>query len=186
MSLTRRQRFEVLRRDNYTCTYCGARSPDVTLHVDHVVPQALGGTDDPTNLTTACVDCNAGKASTSPDGETVAEVDATAMLFSKAMERAAALRREQIDARADRFDEWAQVWSSKVEGHYGQWYDDDFRSSLTTFMDKGLEWEDLFELIGVTFAKRRDDRWKFFCGCCWREISTRQEMARRMLEDGQV
>jgi len=32
------------------------------LQVDHVKPKAVGGTDDPKNLTTACKDCNAGKA----------------------------------------------------------------------------------------------------------------------------
>ena len=42
MSVSRRLRFEILRRDNYTCCYCGAKSPDVTLAVDHVLPVTLG------------------------------------------------------------------------------------------------------------------------------------------------
>jgi hypothetical protein len=55
------QRFSVLARDNYTCRYCGRSAPEVTLHVDHIIPVAEGGTDEPANLVTACADCNEGK-----------------------------------------------------------------------------------------------------------------------------
>ena len=61
--LSVRTRFEVLKRDNFTCRYCGRPSgEDVTLEVDHIVPVCEGGTDDPLNLITACWDCNRGKA----------------------------------------------------------------------------------------------------------------------------
>jgi len=54
-------RFEVFKRDKFTCTYCGRKAPDVILHVDHIEPVADGGTNDILNLTTSCFDCNAGK-----------------------------------------------------------------------------------------------------------------------------
>jgi len=47
---------EVLRRDDYTCQYCGQRSPYLT--VDHVVPRRLGGTHAWDNLVAACPACN--------------------------------------------------------------------------------------------------------------------------------
>lgn len=28
--------------------------------------------------------------------------------------------------------------------------------------------------------------WRYFCGCCWREITRRQELARTLIEDGEV
>lgn len=59
-------RFEVLRRDNFTCRYCGASAPEVKLEVDHVVPRALGGSDKPWNLVASCETCNRGKAATDP------------------------------------------------------------------------------------------------------------------------
>lgn len=62
--LGKRQRFLVLRRDNFACQYCGRSAPNVTLHVDHKIPVALGGTNDFTNLVTACADCNLGKSAT--------------------------------------------------------------------------------------------------------------------------
>lgn len=54
-------RFDVFRRDNFTCVYCGAKSPDVTLHCDHKLAVANGGSDDISNLVTSCQDCNFGK-----------------------------------------------------------------------------------------------------------------------------
>ena len=61
MSISAKKRFEILKRDNFTCGYCSRTSPEVVLEVDHVVPKAVGGTDDSDNLTTACRDCNRGK-----------------------------------------------------------------------------------------------------------------------------
>jgi len=60
-------RFEILKRDGFRCRYCGATGRDVYLHVDHIHPRALGGTDDPSNLTTACETCNVGKGATPLD-----------------------------------------------------------------------------------------------------------------------
>lgn len=54
-------RFEVLKRDRFTCRYCGRRAPDVTLEVDHVTPRAAHGSDELENLVAACFDCNRGK-----------------------------------------------------------------------------------------------------------------------------
>lgn len=63
MAVSKRLRFEVLRRDDHTCQYCGRSAPDVELQVDHVVPVTLGGRDEPSNLRTACRACNSGKSS---------------------------------------------------------------------------------------------------------------------------
>lgn len=55
-------RFAVLRRDGYRCRICGRDAQDgVKLEVDHKIPCAKGGTDDPLNLWTLCFDCNRGK-----------------------------------------------------------------------------------------------------------------------------
>ena len=54
-------RFNVLRRDGFTCRYCGRSSPDVVLHIDHLEPHSRGGSIAEDNLVTACGDCNMGK-----------------------------------------------------------------------------------------------------------------------------
>lgn len=58
-------RWQVLSRDNFVCTYCGRRPPDVALEVDHRISVVDGGSDDIENLITACVDCNRGKGAES-------------------------------------------------------------------------------------------------------------------------
>ncbi|MCX4232088.1 HNH endonuclease [Streptomyces ortus] len=63
MAVSKRLRYEILRRDRYTCRYCGASAPEAPLRVDHVTPVALGGTDHPSNLVAACEPCNSGKTS---------------------------------------------------------------------------------------------------------------------------
>jgi 5-methylcytosine-specific restriction endonuclease McrA len=47
---------EVLRRDNFTCQYCGQHAAYLT--VDHVLPRRLGGDYAWDNLVAACPNCN--------------------------------------------------------------------------------------------------------------------------------
>lgn len=41
MAISKRLRYEILKRDGYTCRYCGGRSPKVHLTIDHVVASTL-------------------------------------------------------------------------------------------------------------------------------------------------
>lgn len=61
MTITLGMRFQILERDSYTCRFCGKRAPETELEVDHVMPRSKGGSDDTSNLVTACRDCNRGK-----------------------------------------------------------------------------------------------------------------------------
>lgn len=74
MAVGAKLRYEVLRRDNYTCRFCGSSAPDVHLEIDHVIPRAHGGMDLAENLQALCDDCNAGKSMTMPERWLVREV----------------------------------------------------------------------------------------------------------------
>ncbi|MEK7140403.1 MAG: HNH endonuclease [Patescibacteria group bacterium] len=54
-------RFDIFRRDNFTCIYCGRSAPNVELHVDHKIPWKIVKKHELNNLFTACKDCNLGK-----------------------------------------------------------------------------------------------------------------------------
>lgn len=54
-------RFEVFKRDSFTCQYCGKSAPDVILEVDHINAVKNGGDNNIMNLITSCIDCNRGK-----------------------------------------------------------------------------------------------------------------------------
>lgn len=55
----------VFRRDNFTCTYCGQFGR--RLECDHKIPVSRGGSNDLSNLTTACFDCNREKGARTLD-----------------------------------------------------------------------------------------------------------------------
>lgn len=59
--ISKKLRFEVFKRDSFTCQYCGAKAPDVLLHADHIKPAVDGGRNTLVNLVTACESCNLGK-----------------------------------------------------------------------------------------------------------------------------
>lgn len=58
----RATRSGVLRRDRYTCVYCGGRADTV----DHVLPRSRGGSDHWLNLVAACQACNGRKGDRTP------------------------------------------------------------------------------------------------------------------------
>ncbi len=59
------RRTDIFERDGYCCTYCG--DTEGPFHCDHIIPVSRGGTGDPSNLTTACADCNTKKGTMTPD-----------------------------------------------------------------------------------------------------------------------
>ena len=62
--ISKKMRFEVFKRDNFTCQYCGRHAPDVVLECDHIKPVAEGGKNTFLNLITSCMECNRGKGKT--------------------------------------------------------------------------------------------------------------------------
>lgn len=62
ISLTKR---EILRRDDFTCQYCGRQSHVLT--IDHVIPRRLGGQHTWNNVVAACPPCNRRKGGRTPE-----------------------------------------------------------------------------------------------------------------------
>lgn len=93
-NISKKTRFEVFKRDSFTCQYCGRKSPDVVLQVDHIKPVARGGKNTIMNYVTSCSDCNNGKGARELSDSTAVE---------KVLEQAKLLqeRREQIEMMRD-------------------------------------------------------------------------------------
>jgi len=49
-------RKEIFERDNFVCQYCGKIGG--ILEIDHIIPMSKGGTNELSNLTTSCKQCN--------------------------------------------------------------------------------------------------------------------------------
>lgn len=65
--ISAKTRYLILERDRFTCQCCGGTAPNVTLHVDHIVAVANGGSDHQDNLRAVCVTCNIGKGALEPN-----------------------------------------------------------------------------------------------------------------------
>lgn len=175
MAVSKRLRYEILRRDSHACRYCGATAPNVELTVDHVIPSSLGGRDEPSNLVAACCDCNNGKASSAPDAPVVADTDANAARWAQALATAAAARVQELAAERSRVDPFDAAWQSHlVDGkpapRHHAW-----RGSVLRFLACGVSEEFIDQAVSVTMTTKRvaaEDKWRYFCGMCWREADS--------------
>lgn len=185
MALSKRTRFEVLRRDNHTCRYCGASAPDAKLTVDHVTPVALGGTDDPGNLVAACRDCNAGKASVPMDAALVDDVRQEDLRWADAFRRAAALHAEADAPRREyvlRFNTKWMGWTNRYDEPLPR--DSAWKESVSKWHDIGVPIEELERLVDVAGNNNRvpnDATWRYFCGCVWRYVDEIRQTAASLL-----
>lgn len=188
MAVSKRLRYEILRRDNHACRYCGASAPTARLTIDHVVPQTLGGSDDPTNLVTACIDCNAGKSSVQPGADLVHDVAADALRWANAMKRAAFIAAMDRDERDSMLADFDALWSKWTVTSTGSAIPrpSNWASSIEQFDASGLEYDDLADAVTITMNADvdLDQRWRYFCGVAWKKLRTQQETAQHLIERG--
>jgi len=175
-AVSTRDRFEVFKRDRFTCAYCGGKPPEVVLHIDHITPVSKGGTNDLANLITSCRDCNLGKADV-PLGDVKPTIGAAA--FADLREQ-----REQMEA----YQAFLMEERSRREGHadlIARGLEAVIRSTLTLkqraqiiqFL-KELPAAEVMDAVDVLALKEdlRGDEWRYFCGICWTKIrATKRE-----------
>lgn len=185
MAVTKRTRYEVLRRDNHTCRYCGGRAPEVVLTVDHVVPVALGGGDDPSNLVAACRDCNVGKASSRPDTELVADVAQDALRWSAAMRSAADAAVADVVAAAGYRDAFRAAWGTYTYGWAEREYPlpAGWERSVDRWCAAAFPAKLLDDSIRVAMAgpAGREDKFRYLAGVVNRRVQGLAEHARLLL-----
>lgn len=190
MAVSKRTRYEVLKRDNHSCRYCGATAPDAKLTVDHVTPVALGGSDSPDNLVAACRDCNYGKGSTNPDSATVEDVAQDAIRWSAAMKLAA----DRAASKQALVDDYTLAFLTAFERYYGSVFaepsiytpvlPDEWEASITTFYKRGLPAALMATAVDKTAAKARLGRYdwfRYFAGICWSTLREIQDDAERIV-----
>ena len=171
--MSKRTRFAVFKRDDFRCTYCGRHPPDVLLEVDHIMPVCEGGGDEEENLTTACFDCNRGKAgipltvvpqSLADKAVEVAEREEQLAGYRDVM----AARAERI--RQDAFDVAAVLLAVPEDTEFS--VDRRWLHSIRTFNEK-LPLHVVKEAadLALTFGPRGEyRRFLYFCKVCWNKI----------------
>jgi hypothetical protein len=176
--ISKRTRFEVFKRDSFTCQYCNRKPPDVMLEIDHVIPVAGGGSDRIDNLITACFDCNAGKSDVPledkmPEAFTENELIRCQELLERraAMKRIDAIHRtiqkdvdKDINACIAAWDQWHHIEDKTPIA-----LPDDHRRSLGIFLEK-LPLSEILDSIEIAMHKKIGGDykvWKYFCGVVW-------------------
>ena len=187
MATSRRLRYEVFRRDNFTCRYCGASAPDAKLTIDAVTPEALGGSHkDPANLVTACDNCNGGKTSSSPDASLVADVAQDALRWSRAMQAAAGEMLARASEDLDAHECFAKTWARYGSGPDRQPLPKDlgWRQTVDSLLAAGLPMTMLEECIEIAMGQRKvaaENVFRYMCGVAWRKVGEIQTAARANL-----
>lgn len=174
MAISKRLRFEVLRRDDHTCQYCGEKAPDVVLHVDHVKPKTLGGGDGPDNLVTACKDCNAGKSSTILGSEHAQEIASRNLSWELEARILSANIRGTLERDNQYLLDFEREWEdvAKVSGSSPVW-PVGYQSSIYKWAGMGYPSEALELAILTAYgASRVDDseRFTYLAGIVWKQI----------------
>lgn len=166
-------RFEVFKRDSFTCQYCGNTPPSIILEIDHIHPKSKGGADDINNLIAACIDCNRGKRdillnsipnSLNKKFEILKEKELQLSEYNKFL--------RQISRRIDKHIDM-------IEAHfYGlteRGFTEQFKTiSLRRFL-KALTKDEIIDALNIAMAKfpQEQDIEKlvsYFCGICWNKI----------------
>lgn len=170
-AISKKTRFEIFKRDGFACQYCGAHPPGVLLHVDHVTAVAVGGSNSPDNLITACEPCNLGKGARdlkvapqalADKAKDTAEREAQLLGYQEIFEA----KRERIEAEMWRVAEVLETGCSE-KGILRDWL-----ASIRRFNEK-LGVHAVLEAADTARGRYpRGDRRTFlyFCGICWNII----------------
>ncbi len=173
MAISVRLRFEIFKRDQHTCQYCGRRSPEVVLEVDHIQPLCDGGSDDEMNLITACWDCNRGKG-----GVPLAEVMTGSDPHDKAIEILERERQlaeynyvlaQEVDRIENEIWELAAYWNEETLAREK----DKLNRFDYNWLKSALRWcpkEKIREFMDIAIARRMTKNFRYVAGCArnWR------------------
>jgi hypothetical protein len=167
--LSKKTRFEVFKRDGFTCQYCGAHPPAVVLECDHIHPVSAGGSDDQDNLITACFDCNRGKSdrhlsdvpqSLKDKALDVLEREAQIKGYQSAMESKRLRIQDEGDAVCEVYERFNEGFTLNEKSMV----------TVRMFVEKLGVHEVCAAMEKAHTRARKNQEFKYFCGICWNKI----------------
>lgn len=174
-AISKRIRFEIFKRDGFTCAYCGGTPPAVILHIDHITAVAAGGGNEIDNLTTACEGCNLGKGAR----DLTAIPQSLAAKAAHVAEAEAQLRgyQEILSAKRDRLEREMWMVAELLEPGCGdKGMRRDWLQSIKSFIDQ-LGYYSVLDAAEIALASRTYTprrTFLYFCGVCWKRIRGEQ------------
>ena len=170
-SISKKTRFEVFKRDNFCCQYCGNTPPKVILEVDHIIPACCGGNNSIDNLTTSCFECNRGKGGEKLTvlPETIEEKSAILKEKQEQLKKYESFLQE-IDDDLDK-KTWKIIKElSLIRDNTTQKV---YYSSIKKFIRLlgYFECLDATEITSIKCINSDSQRFRYFCGICWNKKS---------------
>ena len=181
MSISKKLRFDVFKRDLFACQYCGNSPPAVVLEVDHIVPVSSGGDGVINNLITSCFDCNRGKGARELTTITRPLLEISGELKEKeAQLKAHKKLLEKIKSRENaEIFEIESVFQKYFPDHT---FKDRFKESIRCCFLPRLPHPQLTGNMHKACAMRSENpdyAIKYFCGICWGQIKNDGRQTRR-------
>ena len=176
--LPQKLRFEVFKRDGFRCMYCGRTPPTVVLAIDHVIPVARGGDNEPDNLVVACYDCNLGKGAVPLQSVPPTMQEAIEERAERASQMASysALLMELRDRENETIQGVGVYYYDTLNGAKGALtFGPGHVPHIRRFL-QSLPAPELLDAIDITARNQEkldyDEarEWRYFCGICWRKI----------------
>jgi hypothetical protein len=171
IALSKKLRFNVFKRDLFTCQYCGSTPPGAVLEVDHMHPVSKGGSNDIDNLITACFSCNRGKSDGLISSLPTSVADKAAILAEK-MEQLKAYEKLLKSARA-KVEKSIDAIEQVIQSHYGDvTLSESSRRTVRGFLDSidKFQLEDYMHRACTKVNDNPSMAYKYFCGICWNVI----------------
>jgi len=170
-AISKKARFEVFKRDSFTCQYCGSTPPAVVLEVDHILAVASGGENDSDNLVTSCFNCNRGKSAT-PLTSVPESLAARAARVEEAESQLKAYYKI-LQSKKDRlYEEAWDIAEILSPGCSEKGFNTANRMSIERFLQR-LDYYEVGEAMDIAICKYPSNQhraFKYFCGICWRKI----------------
>lgn len=170
-SISKSLRFEIFKRDGFTCQYCGSHPPKIILHVDHIHPVSKGGLNDMDNLITSCAPCNLGKSakelndvpiSLKEKADSTKEMEAKIIGYQKIFND----KRLRLEAEATKVCDVYEAFNSQYT------LTESAMISVKKFIEKIGLYETIEAMEIACTARHVNTRktFKYFCGICWRKV----------------
>lgn len=169
--ISKKIRFEVFKRDDFTCKYCGNKPPNVMLEVDHIKPVSKGGTNNINNLITSCFDCNRGKSNIElkkipntllQNQEILQEKEDQLKEYHKLIRKIENRINKEVEMVNERYSSYFEDYELNEKFKNG---------SLKSFLRK-LDVYIVLEAMDTACTKmyNSSSSIRYFCGVCWGKI----------------
>jgi len=175
--MSKRTRFDIFKRDDFTCQYCGRKPPTVLLQVDHIIPVSHQGKTEPENLITSCAECNIGK-SANPLEQKLSPIMVSA---EKEKEKFDQIKEYQafLTEKAEVMNAWfkgiSDEWMRQTGQDPNQWQVGSEKENAIRRFLKRIPAEEIMDAVRITLDRMRGQKdyqqFRYFCAVCWRKVS---------------